>query len=90
MRLIVSLPEDVNRFFLVIPHVAVVVCMSDSCFVKHKGFNQVEHMLASWMFSNSGPNSVLVLGNNKLLFVAIAVVKHCLMFMFACFEDCPR
>ena len=46
-------------------------------------------MLASWMFSNSGPNSVLVFGNNKMLFVAIAVVKHCLLFVFASFEDCP-
>ena len=46
-------------------------------------------MLASWMFSNSGPNSVLVFGNNKMLFVAIAVVPHCLLFMFASFDDCP-
>ena len=89
MRLIVQLPEDVNSFFLVVPLVPVVVCMADSCIVKDNGFKQVEHMLASWMFSNSGPNSVLVFGNNKMLFVAIAVVKHCLLFMFASFEDCP-
>ena len=89
MRLIVQLPEDVNSFFLVVPLVPVVVCMADSCIVKHNGINQVEHMLASWMFSNSGPNSVLVFGNSKMLFVVIAVVKHCLLFMFASSEDCP-
>ena len=41
------------------------------------------------MLSNSGPNTVLVIGNNAMLCVAIAVVKHCLLVMFACFEDCP-
>ena len=32
---------------------------------------------------------MLVFGNNKMLVVAIAVVKHCLLFMSACIEDCP-